>query len=378
MRQLWALIKKEFLQIRRDTRTLGIVLFAPLVMLVLYGYAVNFDIHHIKIVVCDQDKSQTSREFISGFSKSEYFDIVKYTGDPEQLLNYLDRGTSRAVLWIPHEFAAKIAAGSTSEIFFGMDGSDSNTATISLGYFTSYIRSYSAQISYQRLERAGKTVLAQKMVPFKIAQRVRYNPELKSSHFIVPGLISTLLMMVVSLLTALAITNEKERNTFEQLASSPIRPWQLIVGKLVPYALVAFCGVLLIIPAGVFWFGVPLRGDLLVLFLYIFIFLLAVLGIGLFFSAIAKTQQQALTMVVPATTLPAVLLSGFIFPIESMPIPLQFLTNIVPAKFFLIALRGIFLKGVGVETLWPEALALIAFTVLLMTAAAFKFKKRLD
>jgi ABC-2 type transport system permease protein len=378
MQQLWALIKKEFLQIRRDPRTLGMVLFAPVVMLLLYGYAVNFDIHHIAIVVCDQDQSQESRQFIRGFSSSEYFDITGHDSDPEHLISYLDAGTARGVLWIPRGFGRKLASETGSDLFFGLDGADANTATISLGYFSKYVQEYSTNIIINRLTQKGRPDLADRLTPFQTEARVWYNPELESSHFIVPGLISTLLMMVVALLTAMAVTNEKERNTFEQLAVSPIKPWQLILGKIIPYALVSFLGVLLIIPAGVFWFGVPLRGSILILMLFILIFLISVLGIGLFFSTIAKTQQQAMFMVVPATTLPAILLSGFVFPIESMPHFLQGVTYLIPARFFLIALRGIFLKGVGLAVLWPQAIILVIFSTVLMIAAALKFKKRLD
>jgi ABC-2 type transport system permease protein len=378
MKQLWALIKKEFLQIRRDPRTLGIVLFAPVVMLLLYGYAINFDIHHIAIIVCDQDGSQESREFIKGFSSSEYFDVSGYDLNPEHLIGYLDAGKARGILWIPRGFSRKLAAGTGSDIFFGLDGADANTATISLGYFSKYVQAYSTNIIIKRLAQSGRTALSGNLIPFQIEQRVWYNPELKSSHFIVPGLISTLLMMVVALLTGMAVTNEKERNTFEQLAVSPIKPWQLILGKIIPYAIVSFLGVLLIIPAGIFWFGVPLQGSSLILCVFILVFLIAVLGIGLFFSTIAKTQQQAMFMIIPATTLPAILLSGFVFPIESMPLFLQLITYLIPARFFLIALRGIFLKGVGLEILWPQALILLIFSTVLMTAAALKFKKRLD
>jgi ABC-2 type transport system permease protein len=378
MRQLLALIKKEFLQIRRDPRTLGIVLFAPLIMLVLYGYAINFDIKHIRIVVCDQDRSTASRDLVRGFTASEYFDIVGYEADPERLIEYLDAGKARAVFWIPSGFGARLTAGDGAVVFSGIDGSDSNTATIALGYLTAYIRAYSTRVSLERLQVPGRNRLVRRIIPFSVAERIWYNPELQSTHYIVPGLISTLLMMMVSLLTAMAITGEKERNTFEQLVASPMRPWQLILGKIIPYALVSFMGVLLIIPAAIFWFQVPFRGSLAVLFLFIFVFLTAVLGIGLLFSTIARTQQQAMFMVMSATAIPAILLSGFVFPIESMPPFLRFLTYFVPARFFLVALRGIFLKGVGLEVLWPQIGILAGFAALLMGAAVVKFRKRLD
>lgn len=378
MRQLWALVKKELLQIRRDPRTLGIILFAPVVMLILYGYAVNFDIRHIGVVVYDQDSSRQSRDLIKAFSSSEYFDLLGYSNNAADLIKYLDSGKARAFLWIPAGFGRKLTAGDSGEIFLGIDGADSNTATIALGYFTGFTRTYSAGIVLERLEASGQSTLAQRLVPFTATEQVWYNPELVSSHFIIPGLISVLLMMMVSLLTGMAITGEKERNTFEQLAASPIHPFTLILGKIIPYAIASFGGVLLIIPAGVFGFGVPLKGNLLVLFLFIIIFLTAALAMGLTFSAIAKTQQQAMLMTMSATLLPAILLSGFVFPIETMPLFLRLISNLIPAKYFLVALRGIFLKGIGLRILWPQLFSLLLFAGFFATVAAVRFKKRLD
>ena len=243
-----------------EFRTLGIILFAPVVMLLFYGYAVNYDLRNIEVLVCDQDFSQASRELVASFSNSEYFKVKGYLEQPNRLIDYLDAGQARIVLWIPPAFGRKIAAGKKAAIFCGIDGADSNAATITLGYFMGFIRTYSTRITLERLKRANQTNLVKQVLPFQVASRIWYNSELKSSHYIVPGLISTLLMMLVTLLTAMSITGEKERNTFEQLAASPIKPWQLILGKITPYAAASFIGVLLIIPAGIFLFGVPLRG----------------------------------------------------------------------------------------------------------------------
>ncbi len=378
LRELWAIIRKEFLQIRRDPRTLGIILFAPVIMLVLYGYAVDFEIKNIAIVVCDQDQTRMSREFINGLTANNYFELKENVTDPEQLLERLDAGTAKAVLWLPSGFEAKLLAAQEGQIFLGIDGSDANTATISMGYLSGYTRIYSNKLSLQNLQRTGMAELARGLIPYQVEQRIWYNPEMKSAHFIIPGLISTLLMMLVSLLTAMAITGEKERNTFEQLAASPIKAWQLILGKLIPYALVSFGGVLLIIPAGILLFQVPLRGNLLILFFFTMIFLIATLGIGLLISTIAKSQQQAMLMAASLTAMPAVLLSGFVFPIESMPKFLQLITNLIPAKFFLVALRGIFLKGIGLDLLYQQAIALMIFALVLLIVASLRFKKRLD
>jgi ABC-2 type transport system permease protein len=379
MIQLWALIKKEFLQIYREPMTLGIIILGPVLMLILYGYSLNSDVKHIGMIVCDRDNTLVSREFISGLHSSEYFDIRGFTGNSEELIGDLDSTRAKVVLWVPEGFGNKITVNRSSEIFLGLDASDANTATVAAGYFTSYLERYSNQIMVNRLTRHGYQALIPRLLyPFKTEQRIWYNPELKSAYFIVPGLISTILMMLVAMITAMAITRERERNTFEQLAASPIHSWQLIIGKLVPYACVSFGGVILIIPAGILLFGVPFRGSWTDLFLFVTVFLVTTLGIGLTVSTIAKTQLQAVMMVSTLTTVPAIFLSGFIFPIEKLPAWIQILSNIAPAKFFLIALRGIFLKGTGLAVLWPEFLKLSSFAGFLLVYSALKFKKRLD
>lgn len=378
MRQLWALIIKEFLQIRRDPRTLGIILFAPVVMLILYGNAINFDLRHIRVAVYDQDSSGQSRELIDKLKVSEYFDVMGYCANPSKLTYLLDSGETRAFVWIPSGFGRKLANGESSEIFLGIDGADSNTATIALGYFTGFVRSYSSEIILHRLKKSGLDNLVNTMSTFSVKEQVWYNPEMVSAHFIIPGLIAVLLMMMVSLLTGMAITGEKERNTFEQLAASPIHPLILILGKIIPYAIASFGGVLLIIPAGVYGFGVPLNGNLIVLFIFILVFLTAALAMGLTFSTIAKTQQQAMLMTMSATLLPSILLSGFVFPVETMPLFLRLVSYLVPANYFLIALRGIFLKGIGLQILWPQLLSLALFAGFFAVVAAVRFKKRLD
>jgi ABC-2 type transport system permease protein len=241
------------------------------------------------------------------------------------------------------------------------------------------VNRYSRQIIMKRLTKRGyQAAIPKLLTPFQTAERIWYNPELVSAYFIVPGLISTLLMMLVAMMTAMAITRERERNTFEQLAASPIRPWQIMIGKLVPYAIVSFGGVLLIIPAGICLFGVPFRGNWVELLLFITVFLVTTLGIGLLVSTIAKTQLQAVMLVSTLTTVPAIFLSGFIFPLERLPGWIQIISNIAPAKFFLVALRGMFLKGTGLMVLWPELFELTAFAGLLLILAAKKFTKRLD
>jgi ABC-2 type transport system permease protein len=379
MIQLRALIKKEFLQIMREPLTVGMIILGPVLMLILYGYSLNSDVKHIGVIVCDRDNTAISRKFTEGFSSSEYFDILGNTGNSEELIADLDEAKAKAVLWIPEGFGSKIAGGRSSELFFGLDASDANTATVAAGYLNGYVSRYSNQIMVKRLTQQGYQAMIPKLLtPFKTEQRIWYNPKLASAYFIVPGLISTLLMMLVAMITAMAITRERERGTFEQLAASPIHSWQLIAGKLIPYAVASFGGVLLIIPAGIILFGVPFKGNWADLVLFITIFLVTTLGIGLMVSTISKTQLQAVMMVSTLTTVPAIFLSGFIFPIERLPLWIQIITNIAPAKFFLIALRGMFLKGTGLAVLWPELVELTAFAGLLLVVAVKKFQKRLD
>lgn len=376
MHRLLSVIRKELIQIRRDPLTFGLVVLAPLVMLLLYGYAVNFDLRHIPIVVCDQDRTPESRDFLAQFP-ADYFRIVSVTAEARVFDRALDAGRARVALWIPSGFGAKVAAGRPVQVYAGLDGADANTANVAQGYLNGVVQSYSARIIRDRLQRAG---LAGRVssAPLAISTRVWYNEELKSSNFIVPGLCGILLMMLTTLLTAMAVTGEKERNTFEQLAASPIHPAELIIGKILPYALVSSLGVILVVTLGRGIFGVPLRGSLVTLAVFSGLFLLTALGLGLLISTAAKTQQAAMFLAMTLTILPTILLSGFIFPINNMPPVVRYIAYAVPARYFIVALRGIFLKGVGFGVLWPQAAALAAFAIVVIILAATRFRKRLE
>ncbi|HEX2952565.1 MAG TPA: ABC transporter permease [Bacillota bacterium] len=374
MRRLMAMIKKELIQMRRDPVTLAISIFAPLLMLLLYGYGINFDIRHIPMTICDQDQTQESRDFLTDFP-SDYFNVVGITNDPDALDTELDTGHSRIVLWIPHGFGKAMSAGRQGQIYAGIDGADANTANVSLGYLNTIVKQRSNRIYLTRLQR--KIGITPHM-PLDFTARVWYNPELKSSHFLIPGLVAVLLMMVTTLLTAMTITNEKENNTIEQLVASPIHPIELMLGKMIPCVLSSSLGVLLVIVIGRRVFEVPLKGDLVTLVVSCLLYLMTSLGLGLLISTVSKTQQAAMTIAGTTTMLPSVLLSGYIYPIANMPAFIQLFTFLVPARYFIIILRGIFLKGVGFAVLWPQLLGLGLIATFFTVISASRFHKRLE
>lgn len=375
MRRLTAMIRKELIQMRRDPVTLAISIFAPLLMLLLYGYGINFDIRHIPMVLCDQDRSQESRDFAGDFPR-DYFNIVAVTDNPDALDRYLDAGYARIALWIPPGFGKTLAAGRQAQIYAGIDGADANTANVSLGYLNTIVKQRSNEIFLSRLQRKYGGIRPE--MPIEFTTRIWYNPELKSSHFLIPGLVAVLLMMVTTLLTAMAITSEKENNTIEQLNASPIHPIELMLGKMIPCVLVSSLGVLLVIVFGRRVFDVPLRGDIFTLIIACLFFLMTALGLGILISTVSKTQQAAMTLAATVTMLPNILLSGYIYPIANMPILIQWLTYLVPARYFITILRGIFLKGVGFAVLWPQVLALAIIATGLTVLSASRFHKRLE
>ena len=360
---------------RRDPVTLTISILAPLVMLLLYGYGINFDIRHIPMALCDQDRTQASRDFIDSFPR-DYFNIVAVTDNPHALDSYLDTGRARIVLWIPPGFGSALAKGQPIQVFAGIDGADANTANVSLGYLNSLVKQRSNGILLKQLQRERGGVKPK--MPMEFTTRIWYNPELRSSHFLIPGLVAILLMMVTTLLTSMAITSEKENNTIEQLVASPIHPIELMLGKMIPCVLVSSLGVLLVIVFGRRVFGVPLRGDLLTLSFACLLYLLTSLAVGLLISTVSTTQQTAMTLAGTITMLPNILLSGYIYPIANMPPFVRLLTHLVPARYFIIILRGIFLKGVGFAVLWPQILALGILGAGLTVIASLRFHKRLE
>ena len=367
---------KEFIQIARDWRTLAVVIVLPMLMLMLYGYAINFDLRHIALGVQDEDRGPASRRLVDAFGRGENFAVAATLESPAAATRALDAGEVRAVLVIPRSYAADLAAGRTAVVQLLVDGADSTSATTTIAYANAIVREHSGATTIDALRRRG--VLARDgFPPLEMRARFWYNPEQKSVNYIVPGLIAVILMMLSTLLTALTVVRERERGTIEQLVVSPLKPHELILGKVIPYAAIAFFDVLLVMGSGRVLFGVRIAGSIPLLLALSVLYLVAALGIGLLISVVSPTQQTAMTAGILASQLPTLLLSGFIFPIRAMPEVVQVLTNLIPARHFLVIVRGIFLKGNSLSQLWPQVLALAAIGVLMLGLASRKFRKKL-
>ena len=373
-----AIFLKEFIHIKRDARSLVITLIAPIVLLILYGYAVTFDIKRIDLGVVDYDNSKQSRDLISKFMSSSYFEI--YTegfNNINKNLKAIRINRIRAILVIPYDFAKSIKKGRPTKIQLIIDGSDANTANIALNYAKIIAGTFASNMILERINEKGinaKTIPRIEPIP-----RIWFNPELKSVNFIVPGLIAILMMLIAATLTSLTVIREKERGSFEQLISTPAKPLELMLGKLMPYVIIGCVDVILVTLAGLLWFKVPFKGNIFTFSLFTLLFIFCAMGQGLFMSSIAKNQTVAVIATVFSTILPSMLLSGFVFPIDSMPWIIRILTYIVPAKYFLTALRSIFLKeGAGLAILYREAIFLFVFGTIFLFLAAKKFKKKLE
>jgi ABC-2 type transport system permease protein len=371
------IMKKEFIEVWRDTRSLAFILAMPVVMLFLYGYGISSDVKRVPLVVYDRDGTPAARELIRRFTSTDYFVVAAEATNLRELRHSIDTGQAKVGLLIPEDFDRNLGAGRPAPIQFVVDGSDSNTAGIAIGNIAAI--SKGLELSPRDLRPDVLIPLQSELSPpIELRTWVWYNPELRSSNFLIPGLTAVILMMLAALLTSLTVAREWERGTMEALIASPLHPHELMVGKILPYVVIGLVDVLFILLLAVFWFRVPLRGSVTLLMASSTIFLLGALGIGLFFSAATKNQQVAFQLSILATMLPALLLSGFFYPIENMPPILQAITTIVPARYFLVVIRGIFLKGVGVEVLWKELLFLSAFAVLMLFVSSAKFKKRLE
>jgi ABC-2 type transport system permease protein len=375
LRRIAAIIYKEYLHISRDIVALMMLIFFPVFALFLFGFAINLDIRHIPLAVYDQDCSVDSRELTENFIQSGYFDLKERLYSPEQINPMVDKRKVKVVLGIPPDFSKDIHKGKDTPVQLIVDGSDNNTATIVMGYSSTIIQKFSRQVLGELLLNKGMAFPA-RLPSVELRPNIWYNPELKSSIFMVPGLIGLILMTITVIRTSITIVREKERGTMERLLVSPLRPIELMIGKIVPYIVISFLSLALIILLSWLFFKVPFRGNLLMLFSLSGIFIAASLGIGLYISNIAETSQTAWLMGFLSSILPAILLSGFIFPIESMPYPIQLITYILPIRYFLVILRGIILKGVGITTLYPEALILLIFALAMITISALRFKKK--
>ncbi|WP_434511715.1 ABC transporter permease [Desulfitobacterium sp. AusDCA] len=370
-----SILKKEIIQIRRDRASLAIAVGMPVIMLLLFGYAVNTDVEHLPTVVWDQSQSTSSREIIQAFKNTNYLDPDYYVQGYREVEDKLDSGHARVAIVIPPNYGKNLNGGEQATVQVLMDGSDPTVARAATSAVQLLGLNKSLQIQNERLQEQGST--GSSSMPINVETRVWYNPDMKSTVFNIPGLIGLILQNVIAMLTAFSMVREKERGTMEQLVVTPVRSLELLLGKLVPFILIGFISLSLILVVGIFWFKVYPKGSIILLVLLSTIFIFTVLAIGLLISTVSKTQLQAMQMTF-LLILPSILLSGFVFPRESMPKFLQFLGGLLPLTYFLEIVRGIFLKGIGLKYLWQDAAALCVFAVLLIALAAKKFKKNLD
>jgi ABC-2 type transport system permease protein len=373
--RLTSLIRKEFIQILRDPRTLILVLVIPVMQLFLLGYAATNDVRNVPLAVYNLDNSPASRQLLDAYRAADYFELAFDAGSEQELRDLIDSGKARAGLIIPPDYTLKLQSGETAHVAFVLDGSDPTAASTALSAARLIGQQQGVRILEERLQRRGQSI--GNTSPLEVHTQVWYNPDLVNAYFMIPGVIGMILFALTSILTATAIVRERERGTIEQLIVTPIRSWELIVGKMLPYTILALLNTLEVLAIGSWWFDVPIRGDLWLILGASALFLLTSLGIGLFASSIANTQQEAM-LTVWMTLLPALFLSGFFFPLEAMPKVLQWISYLIPLRYYLVIIRSLLLKGVGAEALQTEIFALAVFGVGIMTAAALRFRKRLD
>ena len=373
--RLSALMRKEMLQIVRDPRTLALVFIMPILQLVLLGYAATSDVRNIPLVVLDQDKSPASRTLLESFRAADYFRQAFDVNSESELRSLIDAGSARAGIIIPPDYSSRLAAGRPAQVAFIIDGSDPAIASTTLAAATLIGQARATALSVERLAARGLAVAAAPAI--EVRTRVWYNPDLIAAYYMIPAVVGLILQFLTVILTATAIVRERERGTIEQLIVTPLRASELIVGKLAPYVLIAFIDTIEILAGGVLLFGVPINGSLPLLLVLSGLFLISNLGVGLLISTITSTQQEAIIVAI-FYNLPSIFLSGFIYPVAAMPRVLQFVSLAIPLRYYLIVVRGIVLKGVGMPALWPEVIALSIFAVVVITSAATRFKKRLD
>jgi ABC-2 type transport system permease protein len=371
MQRLRFLVWKEFLELRQNPRLLRLVIAAPIIQLTMLGYAATTDVRDVPVVVADGDRTRASRELIARFEGSRNFTIARTVTTVNEIEPFLERGRAWLALSIPAGYGADTAAGRPVTVQVVADGSDSNSTNVALGYATSLIGGYAQELSPDAL---GGVQFQAGGIDARI--RVWFNPQLESRHFMIPGVLALVLLVVTANLASMAIVREKELGTLEQLNVTPLRRWELIVGKLLPYGLIALVDVLLVVAVAVLWFEVPLRGSFALLFAMSLLYVLCTLALGLFISTISNTQQQAMMTATFFFLTPMIYLSGFIFPIENMPAVIQPVTYLIPLTYFLIIVRGIFLKGIGLELLWPQALALGVWGGVVLSLAVARSQKR--
>jgi ABC-2 type transport system permease protein len=373
--RLFSIIRKEFIQITRDRRALAIIIIIPIIQLFLLGYSATSDIRNVPLAVFDQCRCPESRALLDAYRAANYFKLAYDTGSEDEMRYLIEQGKARAGIIIPPDYNVSLAQGK-AEVAFILDGSDATAGSTAYSAATLIGQAQATRLMIQKLERSGLNSAAIQP-PLQVSTRVWYNPDLVSSYFMIPGVIGMILYAITSILTATSVVRERERGTIEQLIVTPIRPWELVIGKVLPYVILAFIDTLEVLAIGHWWFGVPVRGDLGLILGCSGLLLLSGLGIGLFASTIANTQQEAM-LSVWLTLLPSIFLSGFFFPLEAMPKVLQWVSYIIPLRYYLVIIRALMIKGVGAGAIWNEILALSLFGIVIMSAAAIRFRKRLD
>lgn len=366
------IVKKEFLQILRDKRSLTVLLIFPALLVLVVGYALNFDVKHISTAILDYDKSSQSRDFIRQFSNTEYFDVNYYIEDYRQADKLLNEEDAKVVIVIPPNFSIDVLAGRDASVQILVDGSNANTATTAIGYITVIVQTYSSQIVNIVLQRVGKEAF----MPIDFRPRIWYNSELSSAKFFIPGLIGFILMISAVISTSLSVVREKERGTMEQMMVSSLHTVEIILGKTLTYLIISLVAATFMLIVGFIFFDVSVKGSILWLYVGIFIFLLGGLGQGLLISTITHNQQVAFMVAILSSLLPTFLLSGFVFPIRSMPVFLQIISNLTPAKFFLVLVRSVIVKGVDVSAFWEQLVYMSIFTIITVSISSIRLLKK--
>ena len=372
LRSLRPLIIKEFRQIRRDPTSLGMLLFLPAILIILVGYALNFDVKHIPLATYDQDRTAQSRELLRVFKQTEYFDHMFEIENYDQLEQLFNKGDVKAAVVVPVSFSSNLLAGREARVQVIVDGSDANSAGQALAYAVGMTADHSSRLTTDLIFRAG--VGEYKPVDFR--PRIWYNPDLKSTEFLLPGLIGFILVLTAVVSTSLTVVREKERGTMEQLIVSPLRPIELILGKTIPYLIISLIASTMILLLGYLLFDIAIKGSIALLYVAIFILVIGALGQGLLISTITTSQQVAFMISIFSSLLPSFLLSGFVFPVANMPLPLQIISNIAVAKFFLVICRGIMLKGVRVEALWEQFVFMGIFAAVVLLVSGKRMSTR--
>ena len=370
MRTILFIIQKEFIQFRRDRKMLALSFLAPVIQLVILAYAASLDVRIIPMAVCDQDRTTISREFAGNFFHSGYFQQAAWVDAAQEIEPLINSGKISIGLVIPPGFGKDILAGRKPLLQVIADGADANSAGIGLSYVT--------QIINRRMIEYQNGALSGRLVRIDSRPRVWYNPSLKSRNFMVPGVLAMLLMVMTMILTSLGVVKERESGTMDQLLVTPIKPWQLIIGKLAPFTIIGLIDITLVIIVATAWFGVPINGSVPLLYGLSLLFILNTLGMGLLISTVSHNQQQAMMTAIFFIMMPMIILTGFVFPIENMPKVIQWFTYLLPLRYYFVVVRGLFLKGVGLAELWPQALAMLAFGVGILSLSVMRFRRKLE